>query len=93
MGYYAGTRPEVTAWAKGAHCSRHTLCRVHTVKRTCGHAMPMCVTDTTAVKGGFFKRMRLWTATRCDECESGLPIVDNFPVFSPAFIAAHPIAG
>lgn len=88
--YYSN--PQSAAWAAGADCTvkSHCCCKVHTVKRACGHKTVMHVGDRSI--NGFFRCLQAWSASNCDECESGLPIVENFPVFSSEFIAAHPIA-
>lgn len=90
-GSYAGSNTQSAAWAAGTRCEikSHCCCMAHTVKRACGHKTTMHVGDRSI--NGFFRRLQVWTSTQCDECESGLPIINNFPLFTAEFMAAHPV--
>jgi hypothetical protein len=90
-GYGSG---QGAAWKKGAVCTyRHSDCRVHTIKRACGHSDNIHIGHGTVARGNFFVKLSDWKAETCAECQYGLPIIANFPVFTAEFAAAHPLTG
>ena len=80
------SNPDAAARAKGADCTikGHICCKVHQVKRSCGHVSELHYGD----RRPFLKTRAFDQTVPCLDCqcmeEQGIVILNNFPVFAAA---------